>query len=58
MKKSNKTKSFKRNSILNENFKYIKSSSISKLFFSKPILFKVLRKRLNYGGMNLEMKKM
>jgi hypothetical protein len=41
-----------------ENFKFVKSISIFKLMFSRPIFLKVFKKGLNYGGMNLEMEKM
>jgi hypothetical protein len=44
MKKSSKKKFIKKLEISNENFKFVKSNSISKLIFSRPI-FLNLKKR-------------
>jgi hypothetical protein len=57
MKKSSRKKKFKNFKIKNENFKFIKSISISKLIFSRPIFLEVLKLSLNFGGMNLGMEK-
>jgi len=35
----------------------MKSISISKLIFSRPIFLEVLKKKINYGSMSLEMEK-
>jgi hypothetical protein len=43
--------------ISNENFKFVKSISIFKFIFSRPMFSKVFRKGFNYGGMNFEMEK-
>jgi len=57
MKKSSKKTSFKKFKISNDNFKFLKSILIPKLIFARPVFLKVLKKGLNYGGMNLEMEK-
>jgi hypothetical protein len=58
MKKSSKKKSIKNFEISNENFKFVKSISIFKLIFSRPMFSKVSRKGFSYGGMNFEMEKL
>jgi len=57
MKKSSKNKHLKKIKIWNENFQICKSILISKLIFSRLVYLEVLEKKLNYGGMNMEMEK-
>jgi hypothetical protein len=48
MKKSSKKQLLKKFKNLNENLKFIKSISISKLILSKPIFLEVLKKQFKF----------